>query len=327
MNPFEKRFLENLRRQELVTSGDAVLLAISGGPDSMALLHLFIAVMPVLGCRLAIAHCNFGLRGEASEGDEQFVLNAARESGLTCHVRQFDTLAEAKTSKRSIEETARSLRYSFFGELCHEYGYTLVATGHHAGDNAETLLFNLFRGTGMTGLRGIRSVNGNIIRPLLSFSRVDVLDYLEGRSLGWRVDHTNHETVHDRNFIRHRVIPAIEERFGAKLSPALQRLSEQVGEFDEFVQCHIARLLREHPMLDITGGRLHVVTLQRLTTFERKELLKRALMAQGVSVDGRVLKRLDDLLERQPGRSVPVGRGITVIKKEGFLVFGRGDEG
>ncbi|MCE1274708.1 MAG: tRNA(Ile)-lysidine synthetase, partial [Chlorobiales bacterium] len=110
MNPFEKRFLENLRRQELVTSGDAVLLAISGGPDSMALLHLFIAVMPVLGCRLAIAHCNFGLRGEASEGDEQFVLNAARESGLTCHVRQFDTLAEAKTSKRSIEETARSLR-------------------------------------------------------------------------------------------------------------------------------------------------------------------------------------------------------------------------
>lgn len=323
MNPAERKFLENIRRLKLAGTGDTVVIGVSGGADSMALFHLFMASGPVIGCGIAVAHANFGLRGEASDGDESYVTDACRESGIDCHVRRFDTLKAADAWKTSLEETARIQRYAFFEELCETHGYTRIATGHHVGDNAETMLFNLFRGTSPAGFRGIRAVNGLIVRPLLPFRRDELEAYLEGKGISWRTDATNLDTVHDRNFIRHRVIPLVEERFRDKLMPALQRMSEHAGELDEFIEVHISRLLQEHPLLDPKGGRLHVVTLLALTLFERKELLKRTLRAQGASVDARVLQRIEDLLGRQPGRSVPIGRGLTVSKKEGFLVFGK----
>lgn len=323
VNRTEKMFLENVRRQNLVVAGDSVLIAVSGGPDSMALLHLFMAARPVLGCVIAAAHANFGLRGDESDGDERFVKEACRRLGIECHVRRFDTRAVAASWKKSIEETARIQRYGFFEEVCRESGYARIATGHHIGDNAETMLFNLFRGTSTGGSRGIRAANGRLIRPLLPFGREAILAYLEGNSIPWRTDGSNLDTVHDRNFIRHRVIPLIEERFSGKFMPALQRMSEHAGELEEFVERHVAGLVDKYPGLDLKGGKLHVVTLQKLTSFERKELLKRALQAQGASVDSRVLQRLADLLVRQPGRSVPVGSGVSVVRKDGFLVFVR----
>ncbi len=316
-------FLENVRRLHLAGDGDAVLIAVSGGPDSMALLHLFMAARPVLACSLAVAHANFGLRGAESDGDERFVKDACLALGIECHVRRFETRAVAAAWKKSLEETARIQRYDFFEEVCRDSGYTRIATGHHVGDNAETMLFNLFRGTSTGGARGIRAANGRLVRPLLPFGREELLAYLEGKSIPWRTDSSNLDTVHDRNFIRHRVIPLVEERFSGKFMPALQRLSEHAGELDEFVERHVAGLVASCPGLDLKGGKLHVVTLLKLTPFERKELLKRALQAQGASVDSRVLQRLADLLVRQPGRSVPVGRGMTVVRKDGFLVFSR----
>lgn len=321
MNPFEKRFLEHLRRQGLADASDALLVAVSGGADSMALLHLLLSARPVVGYDIAVAHANFSLRGGESDADEQFVLHACEGLGVACHLRRFDTAAAAKDAKLSIEEAARNLRYGFFGELCRERGYTRVATGHHAGDNAETMLFNLFRGTGVTGLRGIREVNGSTIRPLLPFGRAELQGYLEGKGVGWRTDSSNHATVHDRNFIRHRVVPLIEERFGSKFRSSVERLSEQAVELDDFLDSHITRLLEGKPLLDVAGGRLHVVSMLELSLFERKEVLKRALRVRQAPVEGQLLRRLAGLLDQQAGRSVQAGRGITVTKRDGFLLF------
>jgi tRNA(Ile)-lysidine synthase len=321
VNRIEKKFLENIRRQKLVAHGDAVLLAVSGGPDSMALLHLFAAVSPVLRCRLGVAHCNFTLRGEQSDGDEAFVRDACAALGLECHVRRFDTAAVSAAWKKSIEETARLLRYDYFEELCREAGYTRIATGHHSGDNAETVLFNLFRGAAASGLRGIRAKHSKIIRPLLPFSRGEIVAYLEEKKIGWRVDYTNEGIEHDRNFIRNRVIPVIEERFGSKFAPSMQRISEQSGELEAFIELHISRLLEANPGLDLAGGKLHVGAMRQLSMFERKEIVKRALKLQGLSVDSQVLNRITGLLESQAGRSVPVGSGVEVIWRDGFLRF------
>jgi tRNA(Ile)-lysidine synthase len=321
VNRSEKKFLENIRWQKLVGQDDAVLVAVSGGPDSMALLNLFAAAAPVLHCRLGVAHCNFTLRGEASDGDEAFVREACQALGLECHVRRFDTVAVSAVWKKSIEETARLLRYEFFDELCREKGFTRIATGHHAGDNAETVLFNLFRGTAASGLRGIRARHGKIIRPLLPFTRREIVAYLEEKKIGWRVDHTNEEVEHDRNFIRNRVIPVIEERFASKLMPSLQRLSEQAGELEAFVELHISRLLEAQPGLDIAGGKLHVGAMRQLSMFERKEILKRALQLRGLPVDSQALSRITGLLDLQAGRSVPAGAGVEVVWQDGFLRF------
>jgi tRNA(Ile)-lysidine synthase len=323
MNPVERKFLENLRRRQLAGEGDALLVAVSGGADSMALLHLLMVVRPAAGYDIAVAHANFGLRGEASDGDQEFVMDACRRLGVECHTRRFDARRDSDVWRKSIEETARMERYGFFDELCEEFGYTRVVTGHHSGDNAETMLFNLFRGTSPGGFRGIRAVNGRIVRPLLPFGREELETYLAEKGIDWRTDATNLDTVHDRNFIRHRVIPLVEERFRDKLMPSLRRLSEQAAELDEFVERHLSRLLHDHPMLDPERGRLHVATMLKLTQFEQKEVLKRTLRSQGAPVDGQLLQRLAELLELQPGRVVQAGRGISVVKRDGFLVFGK----
>ncbi len=321
MNRTEKKFLENIRRQALVASGDAVLLAVSGGPDSMALLHLFAAAAPAQRCRLGVVHCNFTLRGEESDGDEAFVRDACAELGLECHVRRFDTAAVSAAWKKSTEETARLLRYEFFDELCRESAFTRIATGHHSGDNAETVLFNLFRGAAASGLHGIRSKHGKIIRPLLPFTRREIVAYLEEKGSGWRVDYTNEGVEHDRNFIRNRVIPVIEERFALKFTPSMQRISEQAGELEAFIEQHVSRLLKANPGLDLAAGKLHVGAMRQLSIFEQKEILKRALKLRGLPVDSQALGRIAGLLDRQAGRSVPAGAGVEVVKQDGFLRF------
>ena len=141
MNALEKKFLEQIRTRRLVNNGERVLVAVSGGPDSMAMLSLFSSVQPVLHCELAVAHCNFQLRGTESNTDECFVKEYCQSLGLECFVERFDTLVCAGEWKKSIEETARILRYRFFEKVMEDKGFSRIATGHHVNDNAETILF------------------------------------------------------------------------------------------------------------------------------------------------------------------------------------------
>jgi tRNA(Ile)-lysidine synthase len=321
VNRTEKKFLENIRKQKLVRHNDRVLLAVSGGADSMALLHLFRGISAVLDCQYGVAHCNFSLRGEESNGDEAFVREVCNDLGLDCQVRRFDTAAVSSAVKRSIEETARILRYDFFDEVCRHSGYNLVATAHHSGDQVETVLFNLIRGTAVSGLRGIRARQGRLVRPMLPFSRKEIMDYLIGQGIVWRTDQSNAGEDYDRNFIRNRVIPVIEERFLHKLTPSLQRLAEYSGELETFIETHIEGLTREHQGLDIAGAKLHVGTLRQLSLFERKELYRRILLLLNLPVDSKVLQRIDGQIEMQQGRRVHAGPGVEVIRKEGFLRF------
>ncbi|MEI8032081.1 MAG: tRNA lysidine(34) synthetase TilS [Chlorobiaceae bacterium] len=325
MNALEKKFLAEIRRLGLCEEGERVLVALSGGPDSMALVALFIAAQPVLHCTIAIAHCNFQLRGEESDADEAFVVNHARALGLECHVERFDTRRHAGEMKRSIEETARLLRYRYFERLQLECGYTKIATGHHVSDNAETMLFNLFRGVSLPGLKGIRAQNGTVIRPMLPISKGDISRYLKERAIAFRTDASNLQSDHDRNFIRNRVIPLIEERFAGKLMASLRRLSEQAGELEEFLELYFLKLAEKEPGLSLRDGELDVDALRRLTVFEQKEIFKRALMEMGAPVDARGLQKLVDLLGTQPGRVVMAGRQVRVLWKGRKLCFLSGE--
>lgn len=321
LNPTEKRFLERIRTRRLVEKGDRVLLAVSGGPDSMALLTLFASVRRALGCTLAVVHCNFMLRGEESEGDEAFVRSAAEALGLPCFVRRFDARALAEAEGRSLEEEARELRYAYFDELMAGEGYTKTATGHHAGDNAETILFNLFRGASLPSLRGIRSRRGRIIRPLLFMHRPEIDRYLSERGVESRTDASNALDCFDRNFIRNRLIPLVEERFRDRFRPSMQRMAEQAGELEDFLEGYFERLLEERPGLAPGQGWLDVGALRQLTPYERKEIFKRSLRELGLPVDGAVLSRLSGLLGTQSGRTVDLSRGMVAVWKGGRLCF------
>ena len=212
-----QRFTAYAAQQHLFPQGQTALLAVSGGRDSVVMTHL----VRRAGIPFEIAHCNFHLRPGDCDRDEAFVRQIADSYGVPCHVASFDTRAVAAATGESIEEAARRLRYTFFADLCRDYGYHCVATAHHRDDSIETFFLNLFRGTGIAGLHGIRPIshltlNTNrltLVRPLLCFSRADINAYVEQHGLEYVEDYTNSELDARRNCIRLQLMPLLRELY------------------------------------------------------------------------------------------------------------------
>jgi tRNA(Ile)-lysidine synthetase-like protein len=203
LQKFKNHLLENFQ----FLNGKKLLLATSGGIDSMILLHLF----QQLEYEIGLAHCNFQLRGMESFGDQNFVQEYADTHNIPVFITQFDTTAFSKDYKISTQVAARELRYSWFNELLETENYDYLLTAHHADDNLETFLINLSRGTGLEGLTGIPQQNENIIRPLLLFSREEIEAYAKENTIQWREDSSNASDKYVRNKIRHHLVPMLKE--------------------------------------------------------------------------------------------------------------------
>lgn len=207
-----QKFKEFVRVKKLLQSDTPVLIAVSGGLDSVVLAHLF----KQAGFAFGIAHCNFQLRAEESGQDESFVRQLATELDARIFVKHFNTTDYAQAQSLSIQVAARNLRYEWFGELCREQGFAAIATAHHLNDSIETALFNFVRGTGLPGLSGIAAVTGPdqwdvaLIRPLLFATRPEIEAYATGHHLSWREDSSNASDKYSRNYIRHHIMPLLE---------------------------------------------------------------------------------------------------------------------
>lgn len=184
-----------------------VLLAVSGGVDSVVLAHL----CKKIDLDIALAHCNFNLRGAESDLDEKFVIDLGNQLNVEVFYQEFDTKSYAKQNKLSTQMAARELRYQWFDELCEQLHFEYILTAHHADDNLETFLINLSRGTGLEGLTGIPEINALKVRPMLQFSRADIEGYAKLNSLEWREDKSNSSKKYLRNKLRHEVIPVLKE--------------------------------------------------------------------------------------------------------------------
>lgn len=203
----EQKFLEHLNASFQFLNGKNNLIAISGGVDSVVITHL----LKKLNYSISLAHCNFQLRGHESDLDETFVIELGKSLHLKTFTTKFDTSEYAKKNKLSTQLAARELRYNWFDLLVNAHNFDYLITAHHADDNIETLLINLTRGTGLEGLTGIPPINKNIVRPLLAFSREEILTYASQNNILWREDASNSETKYLRNKIRHKVIPILKE--------------------------------------------------------------------------------------------------------------------
>lgn len=198
---------DNIYKNNLFTKKSKILLAVSGGADSIFLLF----VLKDLGYDIQIAHCNFNLRDVESDQDEQFVKDIADKYSIRCYVRSFDTLKFAEENKISIQMAARQLRYDWFEELLVENNFSCIATGHHQDDSIETFLINLIRGSGISGLCGIQMINNKIVRPLLSLKRNQIEYFLTKQNIKYRNDSSNSDIKYLRNNIRHQLIPLLKE--------------------------------------------------------------------------------------------------------------------
>ncbi|MHC1705080.1 MAG: tRNA lysidine(34) synthetase TilS [Tenuifilaceae bacterium] len=203
----QSRFIDFIRKNNLVTEKYKILLGVSGGIDSMVMLSLF----HKSGFEVVVAHCNFSLRAEESDADEELVVHECGLMGIKLHRIRFDTQKYALDNKLSIQVAARNLRYNWFNSLCSEFGFTKIAIAHNRDDVAETVIINLTRGTGLKGLTGIKATHGLIIRPLLFAGRDEITRFALQNGISYRNDSSNASTKYARNRIRHNVIPELEE--------------------------------------------------------------------------------------------------------------------
>jgi len=217
------------RQLEKMLAKDAgrLLVAVSGGVDSMTLLHL--CTHSSLDLEISVAHMNFSLREGDCDLDEELVRNTASAYGVPFYSKKVDTLAYAAEKGISVEMAARELRYSWFAELMKQHDIEFLAVGHNLNDRAETMVLNMLRGTGITGMNGIRAVSGNTIRPLLRFSRNQISEFAAANGIQFREDCTNSDTAYTRNKIRHEIFPRMEE-----INPSFLRTFE--AEMDRFAQ-------------------------------------------------------------------------------------------
>jgi tRNA(Ile)-lysidine synthase len=220
-----KEFKTHIQKKHLVHHGQIILLAVSGGIDSMVMADLFLKA----GIPFAMAHCNFQLRAREADKDEALVADWAQKHSIPFHHVRFDTAQKTEEWKKGIQETARILRYEWLDEIRVANGYAAIATAHHANDNAETLLINLLKGTGIAGLHGIPARNGNIIRPLLFAQRADIEQYAKDNDVTWRDDASNESDKYLRNAVRHHIIPTANEWF----PNAVQHINDSIRRFAE----------------------------------------------------------------------------------------------
>lgn len=198
-------FQNFIKKESLITDNESILLTVSGGIDSMVMLHLYMNS----SYHFEVAHCNFGLRGNESDGDEALVKQVCTENNITFYTNKFETLKYATENKLSTQMAARELRYNWFNQLCIEHNLQLIATAHHQNDVAETMLINITRGSGISGLHGIFPKKNNIIRPLLFANRNEIEAYAALENIQFREDSSNKKTDYWRNKIRLEVIPKL----------------------------------------------------------------------------------------------------------------------
>ena len=270
-----------------------LLIACSGGLDSVVLSRL----LKELKFNLSLAHCNFSLRGKESDGDEKFVETLADKLSIPVFTKTFNTKQYAKELKMSTQMAARNIRYTWFEELIQQYSFDYLLTAHHLDDDLETFFINLSRGTGLRGLTGIPDINEKIIRPLLSFSREEILAYAQEKNISWREDSSNSKSDYLRNKLRLEVIPNYKELSDSVLSSFQQTQSNLqdsqllVNDYMVLIQALVVAETRE-------GLAFNIQKLKELPN--TKALLYELLSSYGFTAWGDI----SDLLEAQSGKQV-----------------------
>lgn len=305
LSEFKKHLSETLP----LLKDSKLLLAVSGGIDSMVLVHL----LQQLDYDITIAHCNFNLRGEESDGDEQFIQKYAAENNIKIFVTRFDTKAFAADNKLSIQVAARQLRYIWFDELLEKNSLDHLLTAHHLDDNIETFLINLTRGTGLEGLTGIPQQNGKIIRPLLYFTRSSIEEYAKENGISWREDSSNASDKYLRNKLRHDIVPELKllnPSFAGSFEQTLKNLQQSAS------LAHDAAILMYQQVVSEKEGQKHINIdqLKRLPNYK-------AYLYQWLSPFG--FTAWDDiyaLTDAQSGKQV-LSAGYRLLKDRTVLIL------
>ncbi|HTF29887.1 MAG TPA: tRNA lysidine(34) synthetase TilS, partial [Flavitalea sp.] len=321
INMMLERFINYINSRRLFSPLDTLVVAVSGGIDSVVLVNLFRQT----SFRFVIAHMNFNLREKDSERDELFVRNLAREAGAPVFVKNVDTVGYATANKLSIQETARVLRYEWFellrqdlvkeSSVASDGGSALIVTAHHLDDSVETMMMNFFRGTGITGLRGILPVQGKIVRPLLCFTKEEIVSYAKSRELTWVEDVSNQQDKYTRNYFRNNVIPMIQRTYpqvNQNLYNNLARFNDAFILYRESIDKNIRKLVV------VEGSELHIPVLKLRKMPAKETILFEIIQNYGFTASQ--VPQVMSLMDGETGKQV-LSDKFRVIKNRNWLII------
>ncbi len=312
----------------LLQNGDHVLVAVSGGSDSVALLRIFEILLSEYSLKITVAHLNHGLRGEEADREEDFVRILSQKMDVAFVSKKIDLLNHKGINGKSIEETCREERYRFLYETADRIGATKIATGHHRNDLAETFLINLFRGAGMEGLRGIAPIrNDRLIRPLLNVGREEILHFLHAEGLSFMTDSSNSDQTFLRNSIRGWLLPELERRYNPRLVQAIVRTSQIIRCEDDYMQGVVRRLTDGWRVKESNGD--VVVPLPELLKQHpavQSRIIKFLLEGMTSSNNGIAYRHVESALALSRRNdsalsSIDLPAGIVVVKRASSLII------
>ena len=231
----KQKILQTIKKYNLIKENDSIVIGVSGGPDSICLLHVLNELKNELNFKIYVAHINHMIREEA-DSETEYVKDFCKNLEIECYIKRIDVIKIANNLKRGTEETGRKIRYEFFNEVLEKTASNKIATAHNNNDKVETILMNILRGSGTSGLKGIEAIRDEkFIRPLIETSREEIEEYCEANELNPKIDKSNNENIYTRNKVRNVVIPYIKQEFNPNILKTINRLSEVATEESEYL--------------------------------------------------------------------------------------------
>ena len=241
----KNKVLETIKKYNLINRNDKIVVGVSGGPDSICLLHILNAIKLELNFEIYVAHINHMIRSEAEE-ETNYVIDFCNKLQIPCYVKKVDVLKKSNIEKIGTEEAGRKVRYDFFEEVLLKVKANKIAIAHNSNDNAETILMNIFRGTGISGLKGIEPIrNEKYIRPIIECEREEIEEYCLKNNLNPKIDKSNYENIYTRNKVRNILIPQIKQDFNSNIIKTLNRLSQVVSQEYEYLKKHCITIMEK----------------------------------------------------------------------------------
>ncbi len=332
-NKIEKKLLgtvrETVARYGMFVPGDSVLVAVSGGPDSVALAHLLNTIAGEYSLQLAVAHLNHCLREQESDRDAEFVAALAGKFDLPFYLEKKDVRAFQRRRRLSPEEAARQVRYEFYDAVASKDGFNKIALGHHSDDNAELVLMNLLRGSGSRGLAGIAPVRDNkIVRPLIRLKRFEILDYISEKKIAFVTDTSNADQAYRRNKIRHHLIPELKKSYNPAIVASLNRLGEILQAEDQWMDEALEPVFNDC-VLNRTSARISLAIpgVNGMDLAAQRRIIRKAIFSVKQDLRRITLFHVDAVLElakKAPASgSLNLPGGVRVVRKDMELIFKR----
>ena len=323
----ENFVLDYIKKNNLINQNDKVLVAVSGGPDSICLLNILYNLKEKLKIEICVAHVNHLIREEA-KGDAEFVKEFCRSKNIEFFYKEYNIKEKAKIEKISVEEAGRNARYEFFEEIAKESSINKIAIGHNKNDLVETLIMNILRGTGTQGLKGILNKNGMYIRPLLDISREKIEEYCEKNNLKPRIDLTNFENNYTRNKIRNIVIPYLKKEFNPNILQTLTRLSQIATEEQDFIDMEVEKYYKkiiineEAECIKISGkefSKIHIAIKKRIILYIINKLFGNTKQIEKKHIED-IIKLIDNNIGN---KYLTPNKNLKISIRKGIVVFNK----